>query len=210
MPNLLLIASSMPEKTSMKKLVEFMAEHGEGPIAEEFSIVAERVSANEPVEKALESLKRRNESLSLNRAVDLLVNSIKTGAPMNSIFRETAEDFMETNAILRERGASSAIEKYTLLLAGGIIVPLILGLLAGMIGNFEFTAISELGIGLSESARKELVEASLLGSIIYIAEYALIASVFVAFQEASQKKAVLYASVLLPLGLIVYFIGKGF
>ena len=46
--------------------------------------------------------------------------------------------------------------------------------------------------------------------MIYLAEYSIIASLFVAFQEGRQKKAVLYASILMPLSMVVYFIGKGF
>lgn len=207
-PDLLLIASSLPEKTSLEKLVEFMAK-GESPLNKEFRLVERELKTGAPLEEAFERIKKRNKSLSLNRAIDLLTNALRTGAEMSTVFRETAEDFMETNAILRERSANTTIEKYTLLLAGGIIVPLILGLLAGMISSFNFSTISELGIGLSETARKEIIEASLLGNIVYITEYALIASAFVAFQEGHQKKTVLYAVILTPLSLVVYFLGKG-
>ena len=208
-PDLLLIASSLPEKTSIEKVVHFMAEDNT-ELSQEFRLVQKDLKTGLSIEEALEKMKKRNKSLSLNRAIDLLINALRTGAEMNTVFRETAEDFMETNAILRERTANTTVEKYTLLLAGGIIVPLILGLLAGMVSGFNFSTISELGIGLTETARKEIVEASLLGNLIYIIEYALIASAFVAFQENNQKKTVLYASILTPISIVVYFLGKGF
>jgi len=209
-PDLLLLASSLPEKTRVEKLVSFMAETSEGPLGEEFKKAKSEIKAGVNLEAALENIKKRNKSLALNRAIDLLLNALNSGAKMNTVFRETAEDFIETNSILRERSANTTIEKYTLLLAGGIIVPLILGLLAGMVSGFNFSSISELGIGISEAERNSIVEASLLGNLIYIVEYALIASAFVAFQEGGQKKTVLYAVLLVPISLIVYFIGKGF
>ncbi|MCR4336023.1 MAG: type II secretion system F family protein [archaeon] len=209
-PDLLLIASSLPGKIGFEKLVGFMAETSEGPLREEFEKAKTELKLGVSLENAFENIKKRNKSLALNRAIDLILSALNSGAEMNIVFRETAEDFIETNSILRERNANTTIEKYTLLLAGGIIVPLILGLLAGMISGFNFSAISELGIGMSESLRKEIVEAALLGNILYISEYALIASAFVAFQEGNQKKTVLYAALLVPIGLIVYFLGKGF
>ncbi|HZX20050.1 MAG TPA: type II secretion system F family protein [archaeon] len=209
-PDVLLIASSLPEKTNVSKLISFMAEHSNGAISKEFLIAKNQIENGIPIEIAFSNMKKRNKSLALNRAIDLLLNALHTGSAMNGVFRETAQDFMETNSILRERNANTTIEKYTLLLAGGIIVPLILGLLAGMVAGFNFSTISELGIGLGEQARTEIVEASLLGNIIYIFEYAIIASAFVAFQEGNQKKTILYASILIPLSFGVYFLGKGF
>jgi len=209
-PDLLLLASSMPEGTGAEKVIGFMAKTSRGPLAQEFEIARQQIYSGMPVHQALLLMKRRNNSRPLGRALDLIISSLNTGASMGSLFRETAEDFMETNSILRERGASMTVEKYTLLLAGGIIVPLVLGLICGMVGGMDFSAISELGVGMGEKQRAELVGASMLANIIYISEYALLASAFVAFQEGNQRKAVVYAIVLLPLGLLVYFAGKGF
>tara|TARA_Y100000310_G_scaffold339920_1_gene434121 strand:- start:5068 stop:5955 length:888 start_codon:yes stop_codon:yes gene_type:complete len=208
-PDLLLIASSLPDKTGFENLIRFMAETSEGPLGKEFEKAKAELQLGVSLENAFENIKKRNKSLALNRAIDLVLSALNSGAEMNVVFRETAEDFIETNSILRERNANTTIEKYTLLLAGGIIVPLILGLLAGMISGFNFSAISELGIGMSENQRKEIVEAALIGNVLYISEYALIASGFVAFQEGNQKKTILYAVLLIPIGLIVYFLGKG-
>ena len=210
LPDLLLMASSLPERTGIEKLITFMATKSDGPLSKEFVIVKEKINMGTPITEALISLKKRNGSLSLNRSIDLLINSLESGAEMSAVFRETAEDFLQTNSIIRERSANSTIEKYTLLLAGGVLVPLILGKIAGMISEFNFSGMPELGIGMSELVREKIVEASLLGNVIYIAEYALIASAFIAFQEGQQQKAILYAIFLLPLSLGIYFFGKGF
>ena len=209
-PDLLLLASSMPAGTGVGKVIGFMASTAKGPLSEEFRVALRQMANGMPVHEALFSMKKRNKSKPLARALDLIISALNTGAEMNAVFRETAEDFLETNSILRERSANMTVEKYTLLLAGGIVVPLVLGLITGMVVGMDFSTISELGVGMSERQREALVAASMLANIIYIAEYALLASAFVAFQEGVQKKAIVYAAVLLPLGMLVYFIGRGF
>ncbi len=209
-PDMLLLASSIPEGTRQEKMLGFMAMHSPSPLKEEFSAAEKEVEAGMPLEQAFEKIKARNKSASLSRAVDLITNSFILGGKMQSIFRETAEDFMETNALIRERAANAAIEKYTLLFAGGLVVPLILGLVSGMVSGLDFLAASGLGIGAGEEARKKLFDYALLGNIIYIIEYAVIASAFVAFTENQQQKTVVYAFFLVPCGLVVYFLGSGF
>ena len=70
--------------------------------------------------------------------------------------------------------------------------------------NFSF--ISELGLGASELERKQLFDASILANYLYIFEYALLASVFAAWQENNSSKAIIYAIILVPLSLWAYFI----
>ena len=127
---------------------------------------------------------------------------------MSSVFRAAADDFFETNSLLRERNAALVIEKYTLLFAGGIIVPAVLGLLTGMVSGIDFSGLQELGLGETLPEKTGLFEITLLASRIYIAEYAVIASVFIAEQEGNQKKAFLYALFLLPASFAVNFLAK--
>ncbi len=206
-PDMLLIASSIPYGAGVEKIISFMAET-DSELGEEFKKAESEIDAGSTIESAFERMKNRNKSLQLNRALDLILNSLILGADMKNTFRETAEDFIQTNSIFRERSASMTIEKYTLLLAGGIIVPLVLGMISGLVSGFNFSAISEIGIGLTEVDRNKLVEACLIGNMIYIAEYALIASFFVAMQEGNSKKAVVYSIIILPLSFIAYFFGK--
>ncbi len=208
-PDMLLLASSMPFGAGAQGVIGFMASTSNGPLAEEFRVANAQIQNGMPVHEALELMKRRNNSMPLARALDLIISALRTGAEMNVIFRETAEDFMETNSILRERGAGMTVQKYTLLLAGGIVVPLVLGLVSGMVIGMDFSSISELGIGMTQKQRAALEGASMLSGILYIVEYALFASVFVGFQEGNEKKAAVYAAILVPLGAMVYFIGRG-
>ncbi len=208
-PDMLLLAASMPPGSPVEKVISTMAMENSGPLSEEFAIARRQAATGMPAAKALELMAKRAGSRPLERAVSLVVGSMDSGAKMGEVFREAADDFMETNVILRERAASTAIGKYTMLLAGGLLVPLILGLVGGMVSGFDVSSLSGLGIGNSEQRAAELAAAAGLGSVIYIIEYALLASLFAAFQEGRQGKAVLYACFLLPAGLAVYFIARG-
>ena len=80
----------------------------------------------------------------------------------------------------------------------------IAGLLAGIVSGLNFDALGTLQLGVDVKTRKALLEAALLGNQIYLAEYAIIASLFIANQENNLRKAVVYAVFLLPLSLAVY------
>ena len=103
---------------------------------------------------------------------------------------------------------NSTVEKYTLLLAGGIIVPLVLGALVAMVGSLNFTGLSELGFGSGGS--EQILANALAGSQIYIIEYAILASVFVAYQENSIEKSIIYMVVLVPLSFALFMLAKTF
>ncbi|MFH1224829.1 MAG: type II secretion system F family protein [Candidatus Diapherotrites archaeon] len=203
-PDVLLQASIFPKGTPAGRIIKYLARADYGQLSAEFEIAHRKIENSASVEEALNDMKRRNRSRVLVRALDLLLEGYNSGADMGQTFKEAAEDLLETNSIIRERVSSMVVEKYTLLFAGGIIVPLVLGLIVGLVSGLDFANVGELGIGMDAARRAEMISASLLANQVYIAEYALIASLFVANQEGNMKNAIVYAALLLPLSVIVY------
>lgn len=179
---------------------------GDGALAKEFRKASMQVKNGIPVDDALEAMAGANDSRMLAMALGLLVQCYRTGADMAGAFRETADEISGIASVMRQQAISTTVEKYTLLLAGGVIVPLVLGALVAMVGSLSFSGLSELGFGAVDQGA--LLANALLGSEVYIAEYAVIASVFVAYQESSLEKAVVYIAVLVPLSLALFMLAR--
>ena len=207
-PDLLLQASIFPESAEAAKIIEYLSKADYAALSEEFNKALLEIRKGASIETALKNMSLRNNSRILSRALELIIQGYNSGAKMSKIFREAAEDMLETRGIIRERIATMTIEKYTLLLAGGIIVPLVLGLLVGLVTKLDFVSADFLQIGMGASERKLLLDSALLANQLYIAEYSLLASFFVANMENNIKKAVIYACILMPLSFAVYMMAQ--
>ncbi len=203
-PDILLQASIFPKGTSIIKIMKYISEADYGLMSLEFKKAFNETEKGKTVEKALNGISFRCKSEIISRAMNLLIQGNKSGVEMNKVFKETAEDILETQSIIQERIASVFIQKYTLILAGGLIVPMLLGLITGFVNEMNFLGINELGLGMPAEERKEIIETALTANQIYILEYALIASFFISQQEGNTKKAFIYALILIPLGIISY------
>jgi archaellum biogenesis protein FlaJ (TadC family) len=202
LPAALLQVASFPKRASMEKIISALAYSDYGALSSEFRIVEKQVNAGMAVIEAFEECAARNDSVLLNRALKLLANAYKSGADLSNAFREVAEDALELQAISKEARSAFALQKYTLL-AGGILVPVTLGLLLNVVSGLSAGGLEEF-TGTSAAARDALAAAILLGNQVYLTIFALAASAFIASSEGDLKKTVLYAAFLLPASLLLF------
>ncbi len=203
-PDMLLTASIFSTHNTIEEIISFIAKENYGLLSEEFSKAKNEISKGENIETALTNISKRINSPTLTRTINLLVWGYKSGVNTSELFNETAEDILETKAILNERNATTLIEKYTLLIAGGILVPLILGLIVKMVLNLNIPTIEGFELGLTQTKRIALLNAALTSNQLYIIEFSFISSYFIALMEGNQKKVILYSLFLVPLSFIVY------
>ncbi|MFA6269501.1 MAG: hypothetical protein WC652_06805, partial [archaeon] len=159
-------------------------------------------------EEALTHLKELNQSATYSRVIDLFLQGYKSGAKISELLKETAEDLLETKAIIKERQAVMLVTKYTLLLASGLIVPAILGSIIGLVSGLNFDSLGELSFGISSTERKVLFNSAIGGTTIYLFEYAAISAFFLAQQEGNKKNFWIYGAILTPIAAGIFFLAK--
>jgi len=206
--DLLLEASVFTDELSMIQIIKRISELDFPLLRNDFEQAHVQLRNGASIEEVIERMQKLNKSKALNRATDILLHGYRSGARISSLLKETAEDLLEAKAIFKERQAVMLVTKYTLLLAAGLIVPAILGSIIGLVSGMNFEAMGELSLGLSTQARKELFNTAIYGTTIYVFEYALISSFFLALQEGNKKNFWIYAITLTPIAGIVFFIAK--
>jgi archaellum biogenesis protein FlaJ (TadC family) len=208
-PSALLQLSSFPRKTPLEKMVSSLAKAEFGELSKEFSKAQKAIARGASVKQALNAVAERNSSLLLSRIIRLLLELHESGAEFSNSFKKISEDVFSIQAIERERSSSFSLQKYTILVAGGVLAPLVLGLVVGMVSSLNFSTTG-FGEFLKQGPEAEnLASSTILASQIYLVIFAFLAGSFVAMQEGKEKKAVIYYGLLIPLSLLVFNAAKG-
>lgn len=194
----LLYWSALPTTWSFERKLQELSTQTNSPLREEWELVVRQVKKGSTIPEALHGLCKGRTSLILSRAKQVLIQGYTSGTPLHDECARLAVEGMARESLRREKESSLLIEKYTLLGAGGIVVPLILGLSTGMVENFT----QELG---STSLNPALQLAAGWGTRGYLLIYSILASAFVGLVEGEVGKAKVYIIWLLPLNQFIYW-----
>lgn len=190
LPDLLFQAASFQKGAGTEEPIKQMAKYGYGPLAQEYSIVYRQIKAGLSIDTALTNMYERNPSPLIERANKMLIYGFQTGADMYQALRETAEDMFSLFSLIRGRKAVLSLQKYTILIGGTVLVPLILGIILQVIGSLDLSVImSYLG---QQIDTKALLETSHIVIPIYLMIYAMLSGYMIADQEGEPKKAIIY------------------
>jgi len=157
-------------------------------------------------EEAISSFAFRNSSPVITRMCSLILQGYESGKSINSVFRETAEDILETKALIRERNSLLIIEKYTIIISCIFILPALLGLVFGLSSSLNFSS----GFFVESNFRTELLDYCFLANLFYLFEFCIIGSFFISFIEGNFKKVFLYCLVFVPMSFFVFFSSLSF
>ncbi|MCS7109565.1 MAG: hypothetical protein NZ903_02080, partial [Candidatus Micrarchaeota archaeon] len=144
--------------------------------------------------------------LLLDRVVSLLIQCYKTGRDVHQAIKETAEDIFELNMLKREQASSMALQKYTIILGGGIFVPIIMSVILNIIAGIQPLDTNPATLKI----REELLNTSTQAMQVYLVIYVLLSSLFVAIQEGRIRTFIWYFLLMLPVSLILFNLGKDF
>ncbi|RLG21813.1 hypothetical protein DRN74_00080 [Candidatus Micrarchaeota archaeon] len=205
-PEILYHVANMLSYTSIEEVINWIASR-EGEIGRRFLLVNRKIKNGESAERALLELRESVRSDFIKRAVDMLISECRTGAKNSNMLREVAEDMQDMLQARREKTASATVEKYTLLIAGTVIVPLLLGLMISISHNLSSAELGDFALSSVDSA---IIENSILGSQIYIVEYAFIAALFIAIQEGKSENMLRYLIIILPSSVLIFNLAQRF
>ncbi len=201
--DVLLQASLFPKGTEITKILEYIVKQKYPYISLEFNIAIKQIKKGYSVENSLNEIILRNKSKLFERVVKLLIIGYKSGKDMHFVFNKISQYILKSHELERERYSSLAIQKYTLILASAILVPLILGWIQGIISQFDFTSFQNIGVITPET---KLVQYAKIATIIYLFELSLISSYFIAIIDGNKKKFIFYALIIMPLAFFIFWI----
>lgn len=199
--DILLQASLFPKGTEITKILEYIGNQKHKYISTEFKIALKHIQKGFPVAKALQEITTRNKSKMLERVINLLIIGYKSGKEMSFVFSKISHYILKTQELERERYSSLAIQKYTLLLSAGVLVPMILSWIINIVANFDLSSFSALGV-IAYDPKMALY--AKYATWIYIVELALISSFFISLIDGNKKKTIWYFLIILPIALLVY------
>ncbi len=203
LPDALLHASSFSKGTPLDKIIKSIADSGYGPLSIEFAAAHSQIKSGADVPSALSSISEENDSVLLSRATELLSQAYSAGGEMSMALKETAADMFSIFSIVRERESTLALQKYTLLFGGALLVPLVLGAITNVISKLGGQGM-ELISSMSSLERASLISASIGAAQIYLVIYSLLASLFIAQLGGSWRNFIVYFVMMAPVSLFAY------
>jgi hypothetical protein len=197
----LLVLSSIPSTVSFLDHLAWLGKTSPLPLREEWKKMVHEIRGGKSPREVLDQLGRGRNSPILDAVRALLVRTYESGLPFGNATRTLAQKIISHHAALHERRAVLLVEKYTILLAGGLLVPFLLGLLTGVVSTLpmseEFSSPDAVG----------LFTTALVGVRGYLFVYAILAGVFVGLQDGRPAQSIFYSLILLPSAQLVYVLG---
>jgi Flp pilus assembly protein TadB len=203
LPGALFEVSYLQQTASAEKWIEKIAAGNYGRLSLLFAECSRKISAGASIPSALGSIASGSDSAMLSRSCTLISHAYMAGGPMHRALSETAQDILSTFSLISEREAALSLQKYTLLFGGGVLVPLILGIVHGM--------ASSLGKFPGAAGGAEGISAAIpLATGAYLIIYSLISSIAIGHGEGQRGNWPVYFGILAPLSLLLYHLAAGF
>lgn len=201
----ILRVSGLSRSNDLKVILVKLSSSSNKLISTEFSWVLSKINKGHKPKEVFKVLKEKYQSPLLSKFLDLLEYSVFTGTVTSQDYKNIVKDFLRSRELVDERKSVLLMQKYTILFAGGLIVPGILGIVISLVKSL--TGIVDISVvGLASSSSLYIV--SYYCSIIYIIEYIVISSIYLSELEDNSKKVWVYISFLLPVSLLIFFISS--
>lgn len=203
LPDALFQVAAFEKGVPIERMIRNIARSGYRALSEEFAMASRQIAAGASVPKALSAIGRRTSSKLLERAIVLLNQCYRTGKDVQVAVRETAEDIFEMLMLAKEQTAMLAMQRYTILIGGCILIPIILAFVISIIsslGNQPGTELSKITV----AERQAILSAATDATQYYLMIYVLLASLFISYQEGKTRKFIIYFLVFAVVALTIF------
>lgn len=139
---------------------------------------------------------------------ETIVIGISNNFDASDLVRKSAMEIQELSELESRRKSSLSVQKYTILSAGGLFVPFILGATAAITDLAGELSRGLASFGLSAEFQKSpLLSVALLA---YSIALPAMSGAFVGIGiEGRKRNAIAYLAILVPVSIAVFFFGKG-
>ncbi len=207
-PDALFHAASLQNIARQEKIIEAIADAGYGALSEEFMAANNQVKSGMGVGSALSDMGERTGSKLLERINFLMLHGYKSGGEIRRALRETAENAFSFLSLERERASSLAMQKYTIVFGGAMLVPLILGSVLAMATSLDIGDSGLFG-GEKKLGISEIKGSLVLANQIYIGIYCLLASFMVGYMDGDRSRFLPYFVFMLLVSVALFSFASG-
>lgn len=205
LPDSLVLLAALPVSLSFERRLDEITRTTPVPLQGEWSRVQARIEKGDSIPDSLQGLGENRESRAFQKTRHLLARAYESGWPLAAPASALAHELLVTQSLVEERRAVLLVEKYTLLAAGGLLVPLLLGIMLGVMDQLPAPADSSLGLGSSSGEITEIIPFAVRGYLLF---YAALAGIFVGLLDGQRVRGLGYAALLIPLSQLVLLAGE--
>ena len=179
-----------------------------GPLTQEFAQVLRKLEEGENLENSLRSMSRNIDSRLVKRSTEIILDSIKAGAGLADILDEIADDIRAMHRIGVERKTRTLMQVLFMVAAGGVVAPMIMGMVSSIVGFLMTSTLQGLGggLGVEETAREALATIKFLMQAYIIIEIVASGLMIALMRHGNAKKGLMYIPILLLVAFIVYYL----
>lgn len=205
LPDTLMIIASLPTSTPFPKIIQWLSQTTPFPIRKEWKKTFNRIQKGENITHSIQKFASHYPSPLIQKVKHLLIRGYERGCPIQTPASGMASHMLQSQTIVQEKRATLMIEKYTLLLAGGVLVPFILGLMVGVVSELSFNTILFKGESNSTGMLYQTALQAIQG---YLFIYSIMGGMFAGIIEGKKWKGSVYVLFLIPGAQIAYAIGQ--
>jgi len=187
-----------------------------GPLAEEIKRVGRETIIGRSLESALMDMCNRVKSENLQRTVELIVNSLRSGGKLADLLDQTANDIRDQQLIQREISAGVLMYVIFIFIAIGIGAPMLFAVSSFLVEMLT-TNISRISSGLPPEVVSGMPISIQVSSISpgFIRMYSLVAlsltsilggMTMAVIRTGKVRDGFRYIVILLPLSIVIYYL----